>query len=92
VKITMVETFLVPPRWLFCRIETDVGSPPPPGGFCRSSPRSARCSSRNRCCPSTELPGLGVTVDEDAVRAADRDAHRWRNPAWRHYDGSLAEW
>jgi galactonate dehydratase len=38
------------------------------------------------------LPGLGVTVDEDAVRAADRDAHRWRNPVWRHYDGSLAEW
>ena len=24
-KITRVETFLVPPRWLFCRIETDVG-------------------------------------------------------------------
>ena len=38
------------------------------------------------------LPGLGVTVDEDAVRAADRDAHRWRNPVWRHPDGSLAEW
>ena len=38
------------------------------------------------------LPGLGVTVDEDAVRAADREAHRWRNPVWRHYDGSLAEW
>jgi len=38
------------------------------------------------------LPGLGITIDEDAVRAADRDAHRWRNPVWRHYDGSLAEW
>jgi galactonate dehydratase len=38
------------------------------------------------------LPGLGVTVDEDAVRAASRDAHRWRNPVWRHHDGSLAEW
>ncbi len=24
-KITRVETFLVPPRWLFCRIETDDG-------------------------------------------------------------------
>jgi galactonate dehydratase len=40
----------------------------------------------------TQLPGLGVTVDEDAVRAADRDGHRWRNPVWRHDDGSLAEW
>jgi len=40
-----------------------------------------------------QLPGLGVTIDEDAVRAADRDrAHRWRNPVWRHHDGSLAEW
>jgi galactonate dehydratase len=38
------------------------------------------------------LPGLGVTVDEDAVRAASRAAHRWRNPVWRHHDGSLAEW
>jgi galactonate dehydratase len=38
------------------------------------------------------LPGLGVTVDEDAVRAGDRVAHRWRNPVWRHDDGSLAEW
>ena len=40
----------------------------------------------------TQLPGLGVTVDEAAVRAADRKGHRWRNPVWRHDDGSLAEW
>ncbi|MFF2852238.1 galactonate dehydratase [Streptomyces sp. NPDC058001] len=38
------------------------------------------------------LPGLGVTLDEAAVRAADRDGHRWRNPVWRHPDGSFAEW
>ena len=38
------------------------------------------------------LPGLGVTVDENAVRAADQSGHRWRNPVWRHDDGSLAEW
>src|SRR3954466_9512736 len=25
VKIVNVETFLVPPRWLFCRVETDEG-------------------------------------------------------------------
>jgi galactonate dehydratase len=40
----------------------------------------------------TQLPGLGITVDEAAVRAADRNGHRWRNPVWRHDDGSLAEW
>ncbi len=39
-----------------------------------------------------QAPGLGVTVDEAAVRAADQLAHRWRNPVWRHADGSLAEW
>jgi galactonate dehydratase len=40
----------------------------------------------------TRLPGLGVTMDEAAVRAADRAGHRWRNPVWRHPDGSFAEW
>ncbi|GHH73009.1 galactonate dehydratase [Streptomyces sulfonofaciens] len=38
------------------------------------------------------LPGLGVIVDEEAVRAADRRGHAWRNPVWRHPDGSFAEW
>jgi galactonate dehydratase len=38
------------------------------------------------------LPGLGITVDEDAVRAADRIGHTWRNPVWTHDDGSFAEW
>jgi galactonate dehydratase len=40
----------------------------------------------------TRLPGLGVTIDEAAVRAADRAGHRWRNPVWRQPDGSFAEW
>jgi galactonate dehydratase len=39
-----------------------------------------------------EEPGLGITVDEDAVRRADRVGHAWRNPVWRHDDGSFAEW
>lgn len=39
-----------------------------------------------------EAPGLGVVIDEDRVREADRDRHRWRNPVWRHKDGSFAEW
>jgi galactonate dehydratase len=36
--------------------------------------------------------GLGIAVDEDAVRQADRTGHTWRNPVWRHDDGSFAEW
>ncbi|NSC20769.1 galactonate dehydratase [Streptomyces albus subsp. chlorinus] len=37
-------------------------------------------------------PGLGVTVDERAVREADGRADAWHNPVWRHPDGSFAEW
>ncbi|SEP05597.1 galactonate dehydratase [Actinacidiphila rubida] len=40
----------------------------------------------------TDRPGLGITVDEAAVRAADRAGHAWRNPVWRHEDGAFAEW
>ncbi len=39
-----------------------------------------------------EKPGLGVTIDEAAVREAAKDGHRWRNPVWRQHDGSFAEW
>ncbi|PZG13192.1 galactonate dehydratase [Nonomuraea aridisoli] len=37
-------------------------------------------------------PGLGVEVDEAAVRRADQIGHAWRNPVWRHDDGGRAEW
>jgi galactonate dehydratase len=37
-------------------------------------------------------PGLGVEVDEAAVREASLRAPDWRNPLWRHADGSVAEW
>ncbi|WP_430592030.1 galactonate dehydratase [Humidisolicoccus flavus] len=39
-----------------------------------------------------EAPGLGIEIDEAAVRAADKVGHKWRTPMWRHADGSLAEW
>ncbi|MFD7923350.1 galactonate dehydratase [Streptomyces sp. NPDC059740] len=39
----------------------------------------------------TTRPGLGVDVDERAVRAAD-GFETWHNPVWRHRDGSFAEW
>jgi galactonate dehydratase len=42
--------------------------------------------------PIPEAPGLGVAIDEAAVREAHKDRHRWRNPIWRHADGSFAEW
>ncbi|WP_022872999.1 galactonate dehydratase [Nesterenkonia alba] len=39
-----------------------------------------------------DAPGLGVEVDEEAVRAADARGGSWRNPVWEHPDGSFAEW
>jgi galactonate dehydratase len=37
-------------------------------------------------------PGLGITIDEDAVTRGAEIGHRWRSPLWRHADGSFAEW
>ncbi len=37
-------------------------------------------------------PGLGVDVDEAYVIERAKTGHRWRNPVWRHEDGSFAEW
>ncbi|GAA4011725.1 galactonate dehydratase [Sphingomonas swuensis] len=39
-----------------------------------------------------EGPGLGIEIDEVAVREVAKEGHRWRNPIWRHKDGSFAEW
>lgn len=37
-------------------------------------------------------PGLGVEINEDFVVERAAQGHRWRNPIWRHADGSIAEW
>jgi galactonate dehydratase len=37
-------------------------------------------------------PGLGIDVNEDYVTEQAARGHRWRNPLWRHPDGSVAEW
>ena len=37
-------------------------------------------------------PGLGVTINEEAVKRGAAQGHRWRPPVWRHEDGSFAEW
>ncbi len=42
--------------------------------------------------PIPQGPGLGIVIDEDAVRESHKDRHRWRNPIWRQKDGSFAEW
>lgn len=37
-------------------------------------------------------PGLGVEINEERVIEASKTARDWRNPLWRHADGSVAEW
>ena len=37
-------------------------------------------------------PGLGITINEEAVMRAAAIGHRWRPPLWRHQDRSFAEW
>ncbi len=37
-------------------------------------------------------PGLGIEVNEETVREKAAQGHNWRNPLWRHDDGSVAEW
>lgn len=37
-------------------------------------------------------PGLGVDINEKLVRKLSKQEHNWKNPIWRHKDGSFAEW
>lgn len=38
------------------------------------------------------LPGLGVKIDERKVKEASEKCPTWKNPVWRNYDGTIAEW
>ncbi|AMQ20755.1 galactonate dehydratase [Geobacillus stearothermophilus] len=37
-------------------------------------------------------PGLGIQINEEYVREMAKVRHNWKNPVWRHADGSVAEW
>jgi galactonate dehydratase len=37
-------------------------------------------------------PGLGIEINQAYVDERAIEGHRWRNPVWRHADGSVAEW
>lgn len=37
-------------------------------------------------------PGLGVDVNRELVLEENKTPHNWKNPVWRHEDGSIAEW
>lgn len=37
-------------------------------------------------------PGLGVDVNKELLIEENKTPHSWKNPVWRHADGSIAEW
>lgn len=37
-------------------------------------------------------PGLGISVNKELVLEEAKNPHEWKNPVWRHEDGSIAEW
>ncbi len=37
-------------------------------------------------------PGIGVEVNKELVLEENKEPHQWKNPVWRHADGSVAEW
>ncbi|HEY5392687.1 MAG TPA: galactonate dehydratase [Hanamia sp.] len=37
-------------------------------------------------------PGLGIEINEAHVIEMAKGGHNWKNPLWRHEDGSVAEW
>lgn len=39
-----------------------------------------------------ENPGLGININYDHVKKMGEIGHSWKNPIWRHKDGTIAEW
>lgn len=37
-------------------------------------------------------PGLGIDMDEDKMKEVAQEGLVWSNPAWKNYDGTIAEW
>lgn len=36
--------------------------------------------------------GLGLDLDEEKIRKVSQEGLVWKNPRWRNYDGTVAEW
>lgn len=37
-------------------------------------------------------PGLGIEIDEDMVKEANKNSHNWKNPVWQLEDGVVIDW
>ena len=38
------------------------------------------------------IPGIGAEINKELVLEESKTPHNWKNPVWRHEDGSIAEW
>lgn len=47
---------------------------------------------KDGCVNRSDLPGLGVVINEEKVREMEKIGHDWKNPIWRNADGSITEW
>ena len=47
---------------------------------------------RDGCVALPVRPGIGVEVNRELVIEENKNPHNWKNPVWRHADGSVAEW
>ncbi|MBU2700206.1 galactonate dehydratase [Sporomusaceae bacterium BoRhaA] len=39
-----------------------------------------------------DKPGLGLEIDEELVKKVSEEGLVWKNPKWKNYDGTQAEW
>lgn len=47
---------------------------------------------KNGYCEMPKGAGLGVDVNKELIIEENKNPHSWKNPVWRHKDGSVAEW
>jgi galactonate dehydratase len=47
---------------------------------------------KDGCIEAKTDPGLGVEINEEYVQKAAETASTWKNPVWRNFDGTIAEW
>ena len=47
---------------------------------------------KNGYCEMPKGAGLGIDVNKELIIEENKTPHAWKNPVWRHKDGSVAEW
>jgi L-alanine-DL-glutamate epimerase-like enolase superfamily enzyme len=99
-KIDKVNVYFVRPRWGFVEVVTDTGLTGWGEAVLEGHAKAVLDYVTNKedftftngCVELPKLPGLGVEVNKELVIEENKTPHNWKNPVWRHADGSVAEW